>query len=312
MPLPTIQYPYLPAGCTYTNNVSADHPFMLAAKAQRDSAGCRKHATGAVIVKDGQVVAAGANAGIHVTICPRVYKGYGTGEGYRYCKDYCQQDGHAEVMAVRDARQKGIDVTGADVYLYGHWWACKNCWDTMQSVGITNVFVTDNAHDIFNDQARHPGDHERVDLKLYVSGPLTNLKDPTIKAFYEGIAKVAEGFGFETYVPHLYTDPELHLKVTAEDVYAYDGKNVREADVLVCYVGEPSLGVGIEIEMAARHKCLVVLLSERGTKISRMVLGSPAVIDHIEFDSRADAFAQLTGVFEKLVKTAKRKNQSSL
>ncbi len=91
--------------------VEASHPFMLAAKEQRDSAGCRKHATGAVIVKDGQIVARGANAGIYVTICPRVYKGYGTGQGYEYCKQYCAQDGHAEVMGRSEANPTG-DQTG--------------------------------------------------------------------------------------------------------------------------------------------------------------------------------------------------------
>lgn len=311
MPLQLIQYPYLPAGREY-KYVRADHPFMQAAKAQRDTAGCRKHATGAVAVKDGQVVAAGANAGVFVTICPRVYKGYGTGQGYRYCTDYCGQSGHAEVMVTRDAAAKGVDLAGADVYLYGHWWACQNCWNHLIEAGVRNLYLAEGSQIDFNDQARDPGEHDTLDLKLYVSGPLTHANDESLKAFYEGIGKVAESLGFEAHVPHLHTDPVAAADTSPEDVYAFDLKHLQESDVVVCYVGEPSLGVGMEIEMALRHKALVVLLSERGTKVSRLALGSPAVIDHIQFDTRADAFAQLAGVFNKLVKSARKKNQSTI
>lgn len=310
MALQLIQYPYLPAGREY-KYVSAENEFMAVAKKNMESQGCRKHATSAVAVKDGKIVASGSNAAVFVTICPRVYKGYGTGEGYRYCSDYCGQNGHAEVMLVRDAQSRGVDLTGADVYLYGHWWACQKCWDHLIAAGIRDLYVADGSQITFNDKARNPGEHEAVDLKLYVSGPLTHANDESLKAFYEGIAKVAESFGFETHVPHLHTDP-TNTDITAEHVYAFDSSHVKESDVVVCYVGEPSLGVGMEIEMAQKYKALVVLLSEKGTKVSRLVLGSPAVVDHIEFDTRADAFAQLTSVFGKLVKAAKKKNQSTL
>ena len=312
MPLRKIQYPYLPDGATYTNTVTAENAFMQAAMAQRDTAGCRKHATGAVIVKDGVVVASGANAGMFVTICPRVYKGYGTGQGYRYCKEYCAQDGHAEVMAVRDAKAKGLDVRGADMYLYGHWWACKNCWDTMLAVGITNVFVTDNSHEVFNDQARNPGEFESVDLKVYVSGPLTRLKDESIKTLYERIGDLAGTFGIAAHVPHLHTDPKANADVTPEQVYAFDSGHVKDADIVVAYVGETSLGVGMELEMARQNHALVVLISEVGTPVSRLVLGNPAVIDHVQFSDHEHALTQLREVFTKLVAAAKKKNQSTL
>ncbi len=311
MSLPQIQYPYKPEGGTYSY-VEASHPFMLAAKEQRDSAGCRKHATGAVIVKDGQIVARGANAGIYVTICPRVYKGYGTGQGYEYCKNYCAQDGHAEVMAVRDAKANGLDVAGADIYLYGHWWACKNCWDTLLAVGIKNVIMTNNSHEVFNDQARNPGEFDSVDLKVYISGPLTRLADQSIKLLYERISALAEAQGFEAHVPHLHTDPIANADVTPAQVYSFDSGHVKDADVLVAYVGETSLGVGMELEMAAQHKALIVLLSETGKPVSRLVLGNPAVIEHIQFDSHDHALELLKPVLAKLISTAKKKNQSTL
>ncbi|MBI4122307.1 MAG: hypothetical protein HY461_03165 [Parcubacteria group bacterium] len=312
MPLQMIQYPFLPPGGAYNNTVSANHPFMLAAKRHMEQSGCRKHATSAVIVKDGAIIAQGSNAGTLVPICPRVYKGYGTGEGYRYCKEYCGQHGHAEIMAVRDGQAKGIDMNSADIYLYGHWWACKNCWEAMQAAGINTVYVTDQSHEVFNDQARHPGDYDRVDLKLYVSGGLTNLVDETRKSLYEQIGQLGQKHGFATHVPHLATDPLKNKEITPEEVYAFDLGHLKDSDVVIAYVGVPSLGVGIELEWAVQHKALVVLLSENGRPISRLARGNPAVVDHILFDTPEEAIEKLDAVLAKLVKAAKRKNMSTL
>lgn len=311
MPLPTIKYPYLPEGRSLLY-VPAENAFMQEAKAFMQRSGCRKHANAAVAVLNNQVVAKGSNAAMAVTICPRVYKGYGTGEGYQYCKEYCGQQGHSEVMMVRDAQTKGIDLAGADIYLYGHWWACKNCWDTMLAERVGNVYVTDKAHELFNDQARDPGEFDQADLKVYVSGSLTNLTDASVKTLYEQIGQLAQTHGFEAHVPHLHTDPLKNAAATPEEVYAFDQNHLKESDVVIAYIGQPSLGTGMELEMALKHSALVVLLSEKGANLSRLALGSPTIIEHIQFDSHADALGQLGDVFEKLLKAAKRKNMSSL
>ncbi len=311
MPLTTIKYPYLPEGQTY-HYVRVDNEFMAVAKRNMERSGCRKHATSAVAVIDGKIVAEGSNAGTFVTICPRVYKGYGTGQGYRYCIDYCGQQGHAEVMVVRDAKEKGVDLTGADVYLYGHWWACQKCWDALLAAKIGRLFVSEGSEQMFNDQAHNPGEFETVDLKVYVSGPLTRLADAKIKTLYEQIGELAQTMGMSAHVPHLHTDPKANADVTPEQVYAFDSGHVKDSDIVVAYVGETSLGVGMELQMALQNHALVVLISEKDKPVSRLVLGSPAVIEHVQFTDHKDALTQLRGVFEKLIKTAKKKNQSTL
>lgn len=309
MALTVIKYPYLPTGRTYLY-VEENNPFMQAAKQATMSNGCRKHANAAVAVKDGVVVSSGSNAGVYVTVCPRVYKGYPTGQGYRYCQEYCEQSGHSEVMACRRAKEKGIDLKGADIYLYGHWWACQKCWDTMIAAGIRNVYLLRGSETMFNDQVSKPGELANVDLSLYVSGSLTHLKNQEIKTLYERIGSLGESFGFQSHVPHLHTDPVKHADVSAEDVYKNDKQHVIDADLMICYVGETSLGTGMELEIALHHKTLVVLLSEEGAQISRMVLGSPAVIDHVTFTTFEDALLKLRPVLEKFVKTAKQQNIS--
>jgi deoxycytidylate deaminase len=139
-----ITYPYLPDG-REIKYVPVDNKFMKAASKLAQTSGCRKQSTAAVIVRDGEIIAQGSNSGIRVEICPRVEKGSKTGTDYHFCKEICQQEGHAEEMAIKVARKKGLDTKGADLYLFGHWWCCKPCWEAMESAGIKNVYLQEGS-----------------------------------------------------------------------------------------------------------------------------------------------------------------------
>ncbi|MFA6518362.1 MAG: deaminase [Candidatus Shapirobacteria bacterium] len=140
----TIEYPYLPPGRTILY-VPANNQFMFTASEGLQHSGCCKQATSAVIVKDGQVIGRGTNAGIKVKVCPRDQQGFKTGEGYHLCREICHQIGHAEVTAIADAKQNGFDTTNADLYLDGHWWCCEDCWNKMIEARIANVYLREDS-----------------------------------------------------------------------------------------------------------------------------------------------------------------------
>lgn len=142
-----IKYPYLPEGRAILY-VGEDNNYMQSAKELWAMGGCAKQPTAAVVVKDGKIIGQGTNAGIRVLECPRW--GSPTGTNYGPCKDVCKQEGHAEAMAVKDATKNGFDTQGADLYLYGHWWCCQNCWEAMIKAGIKNVYLSENSENIFN------------------------------------------------------------------------------------------------------------------------------------------------------------------
>lgn len=125
--------------------------FMQAAFRKLRDSGCAKQATAAVVVKNGVVIGSGTNAGKKLKECPREAAGCKTGEGYHLCKQHCDQEGHAEVMAIKDAIGKGFDgeLEGADLYLDGHWYCCKNCWDAMIAVGIKNVYLRKDSKKLY-------------------------------------------------------------------------------------------------------------------------------------------------------------------
>jgi hypothetical protein len=65
--------------------------------------------------------------------CPRL-----PGEGYEKCKTICQQEGHAEVVAVALA---GENAKGATAYLSGHTYACQPCQEALFGAGVRFLAV---------------------------------------------------------------------------------------------------------------------------------------------------------------------------
>lgn len=138
------EMPYMPSEGRIDYVAAAD-PLMAEAKAVRDSSGCVKQRTGAVVVSpDGRISGRGNNdTEYHPETCPRDAEGYGTGEGYHLCQDACGQlpGRHAERDAIRVALKAGGIEPGSVLYLSGHWWCCKPCWDAMLAAGIEQVYL---------------------------------------------------------------------------------------------------------------------------------------------------------------------------
>ena len=131
--------------------------------------------------------------------------------------------------------------------------------------------------------------------RAYVSGVLTGVESlDVLKKFYEDISRVCAAEGVAAYVPHLVTDPVKNAEFTPKEVYELDRLHVIESNLVIAYVGVPSLGVGQEIEIARENGIPVLLLMEKDAKISRMARGNPAVIAEIRFDDFRDALKQLS------------------
>jgi len=142
-------------------------------------------------------------------------------------------------------------------------------------------------------------------MRIFFAGPLTDLKNSEeTKAFYTKLAEVATQTGFDYYWAFMRgTDPELNPDVPASRVYQIDTYELETSDLVIAYVGEPSTGTGIEIEYARTRNIPVYLLYEDQKPISRMLLGSPIIKDHIVFSSKEDACEKLKTLLHTIVKT---------
>lgn len=94
------------------------------------------HPVAALVVYRGEILGAGTNS--HITPCKR--QGYPTGVGYELCEG-CQYTNHAEIEALVEAQEDALE---ADLYLYGHTYACTPCIEALDTAGITNIHIKDN------------------------------------------------------------------------------------------------------------------------------------------------------------------------
>jgi len=122
-------------------------------------------------------------------------------------------------------------------------------------------------------------------LRVYISEPLTNGRNTAQEVLVDKLAKLCEQKGLEHYVPHEHSDPKEHALLPAEVVYKLDTSEISKSDLLLAYVGLPSLGVGGEIEYARSQGVEVIAVHEKGAKVSRFALGSPAVVEVVVLDT---------------------------
>jgi|SRR3989344_2625000 len=146
-----IEYPYLPEG-REIKNVPADDRYMDEARefARHNSKDFTQQ-TGSVIVKNGAIIGRGANGSNYHKKheCERVKRGIPTGEGYELCEG-CHPKNHSEPRAIEDAKKNGNDTSGADLYLWGHWWLCEPCWNAIIAAGIKDVYVIEKSYELYN------------------------------------------------------------------------------------------------------------------------------------------------------------------
>ena len=137
---------------------------------------------------------------------------------------------------------------------------------------------------------------------VYISGALTALADGArTRVFYELLAEIVSDCGLRPYLPHRATDPVAAPDLDPRSVYEIDRARVARSSLVIAYAGTPSFGVGIEVEIAREHGIPVILVAERDRTVSRILLGSPAIVDVVRFTDLAalrhalgDAIARAT------------------
>jgi deoxycytidylate deaminase len=153
-----IVYPYLPEeGKIYY--VSEDNVFMVEAKDQARKSNDHNTPTGAVIVSVGEMVSKDHNnapisnpklINLHKKYCIRKILGIPSGHKYWLCPGCATNSSHAEYRAVLNIQKQEIkNLDNPELYLWGHWWCCKPCWDKMLEVGIKKVFLVKGSESLF-------------------------------------------------------------------------------------------------------------------------------------------------------------------
>ena len=140
--------------------------------------------------------------------------------------------------------------------------------------------------------------------EVYISGALTAIADgPRALVFYELLAEIVSECGLRPYLPHQATDPIAAPDLDPRSVYDIDRARVSRSGLVIAYAGTPSFGVGIEVEIARERGIPVILVAERDRTVSRILLGSPAVVDVVRFTDLAALRQTLGEAIGRVVKT---------
>jgi deoxycytidylate deaminase len=169
-------YPYIAPGRSIFY-APEGNPFIRQAKALRETI-ARLYpeavVTASVIESEGVVIGAATNNPVHKTFCPRTALLSPSGEGYEWCPKYCHPDNHSEAGAIRRAQGQSRPTVGGALYLYGHWWLCKPCWDKIISAGIKDVFLVEGAAERFYQPVSGKGEPRR-NVKVFLKGAVDQL-----------------------------------------------------------------------------------------------------------------------------------------
>lgn len=151
-------YPYLPEGREFKYVPISDTFMTETKKVALESSTDSKQPTGAIIVKAGKIIGCGANQSLlrtnflhklHNKFCIRKMLKIKSGTKYWACPGCASSHMHAEPQAIQDALKNYTDISGSDLYHWGHWWCCKPCWDAMIKSGIRDVYLVEGATELF-------------------------------------------------------------------------------------------------------------------------------------------------------------------
>ena len=133
---------------------------------------------------------------------------------------------------------------------------------------------------------------------VYMASPLTDQKrgkaianDKARKIIFDFLNKSKKAF-FETYDPAIITSPGSNH--SSREVYLIDYKKVFSSDLIIFHVSSPSIGVGIEAQLADSIGIPSIIIHPKSTTVSRMLLGIPTNrLATIQYESIRDLTSKL-------------------
>lgn len=146
-----------------------------------------------------------------------------------------------------------------------------------------------------------------ISASAFISGALSAAKGKVrFEIFYERIGDLCKKMGIDAFVPHRDASHKTMPNYTHRKLYTLNMKKIKEVDLLIAYVGEPSTGVGMEIQQATINGKDVLILCEEDRPKSRLLLGCPSVVEYVEFKSFDDALEKIEKVLADWLENRKK------
>lgn len=149
--------------------------------------------------------------------------------------------------------------------------------------------------------------YEGPPFTAYFASALTNLDDERLAEVeslderVDQICRAYRPYPIFLYRPRLYTSPKSNPETSARAVYDIDQERVSTADLLILAALFPSLGAGMELQLALQSCSSIILLTKKGEPLSRMVQGCPAEKVIVEYDGLEELEGKLNEALRALL-----------
>lgn len=155
-------------------------------------------------------------------------------------------------------------------------------------------------------------------LTAYFASALTGLtkkQKREIESLDQKIDEICnsyKSYSIALYRPRMNTDPVENPDVPNRDVYEIDRERVVTADLLILAAIFPSLGAGMELQLAHQSCKSVILLKKEGQPLSRMVSGCPVRMEIAEYKRLAELPGKVTRAMDSLLPLVAQASPSEL
>jgi hypothetical protein len=129
--------------------------------------------------------------------------------------------------------------------------------------------------------------------RAFIGSPLTNLTGPEANRNRKLRTLVRSELETNRTIPFLVYDPADHTPPSSshspDEVLQTDHAKLVKSDVYVCIASHPSHGVGIEATWASQASVPRLLVAQKGTAISKLLVATTAYdLGRIEFEDIRD------------------------
>lgn len=154
----------------------------------------------------------------------------------------------------------------------------------------------------------HAGNSNQTEpIVSYFASALTGLEPEQIQEIIEldeRVKRLCENYfnySVALYRPRLKTSPTDNPDFSSREVYEIDQERVASSDLIFLATIFPSLGAGMELQIALQSCTSIILIKKKDQTLSRMVLGCPTITRIVEYNDLEELDIKLVEAMNDLL-----------
>ena len=130
---------------------------------------------------------------------------------------------------------------------------------------------------------------------IMITGAITSGGEDNLKTYEILVEELTQ------YTKNIYSPMDtIKFKGTNEEMYTRVMKMLEETDLVIAEMSSPSTGQGMELQEAVRLNIPIIIIAQKGSKISSTVLGSGKIKATFFYESKEEIKKNFIDMFKSL------------